>query len=83
MLDPAIDHLRLNGTDVDCAEIQMYASQYFIQISELLKRLPRVILLLPKTNDSLRAVDNALGASVNTYVIIGQELIRSTLKVKL
>lgn len=72
VLDPAIDHLRLNGTDADRAELQMYASQYFMQISELLKRLPRVILLLLKTNDCLRAVDNALGASVNTYVIIGR-----------
>lgn len=72
VLDPAIDHLRLNGTDADRSELQMYASQYFVQISELLKRLPRVILLLLKTNDCLRAVDNALGASVNTYVIIGR-----------
>lgn len=39
---------------------QMYASQYFSQISELLRRLPRVILLLLKTNDCLRAVNNSL-----------------------
>lgn len=38
----------------------MYASQYFTQISELLRRLPRVILLMLKTNDCLRAVNNAL-----------------------
>jgi len=39
---------------------QMYASQYFSQISELLRRLPRVILLMLKTNDCLRAVNNSL-----------------------
>ncbi|GLJ21461.1 hypothetical protein SUGI_0395900 [Cryptomeria japonica] len=72
VVDPAIDHLRLNGTSEDRSELQMYASQYFVQISELLKRLPRVILLLLKTNDCLRAVDHALGASVNTYTIIGR-----------
>eukprot|EP01018_Ginkgo_biloba_P033544 Gb_18758 [translate_table: standard] len=72
VVDPAIDHLKMVGTDDDRAELQMYASQYFMQISELLKRLPRVILLLLKTNDCLRAVDHALGAPVNTFVIIGR-----------
>ena len=38
----------------------MYASQYLSQISELLRRLPRVILLMLKTNDCLRAVNIAL-----------------------
>lgn len=40
--------------------LQMYASQYFPEISELLRRLPRVILLMLKTNDCLRAVNNSL-----------------------
>lgn len=40
--------------------LQMYASQYFTQITELLRRLPRVILLMLKTNDCLRAVSNSL-----------------------
>ncbi len=39
---------------------QGYASQYFGEVSTLLGRLPRVVLLLLKTNDCLRAVDNAL-----------------------
>lgn len=38
----------------------MYASQYLLELTELLRRLPRVLLLLLKTNDCLRAVDNAL-----------------------
>lgn len=46
---------------------QMYASQYFSQISELLRRLPRVILLMLKTNDCLRAVNNSLVFSL-TFV---------------
>lgn len=40
--------------------LQMYASQYFPQITELLRRLPRVILLMLKTNDCLRAVNRSL-----------------------
>lgn len=38
----------------------MYASEYFFEISELLRRLPREIVLLLKTNDCLRAVNNSL-----------------------
>ncbi|TYG65742.1 hypothetical protein ES288_D06G211300v1 [Gossypium darwinii] len=53
---------------------RMYASQYFPQISELLRRLPRVILLMLKTNDCLRAVNNSLlhGSSLETFLIIGR-----------
>lgn len=47
----------------------MYASQYFPQISELLRRLPRVILLMLKTNDCLRAVNNSLVFSTFLYLI--------------
>ncbi|KAF4386096.1 hypothetical protein F8388_016348 [Cannabis sativa] len=60
VIDPAIDHLVIRGGDGDRSELQMYASQYFPQISELLRRLPRVILLMLKTNDCLRSVNNAL-----------------------
>ena len=40
--------------------MQTYAAQYMGEVSELLRRLPGVLLLLLKTNDCLRAVDNAL-----------------------
>ncbi|XVF40738.1 hypothetical protein PTKIN_Ptkin01aG0139000 [Pterospermum kingtungense] len=72
--DPAVDHLVIKGTDSDRSELQMYASQYFPQISELLRRLPRVILLMLKTNDCLRAVNNSLlqGSSLETFLIIGK-----------
>lgn len=72
VVDPAVDHLVVKGTDH--SELQMYASQYFPQITELLSRLPRVILLMLKTNDCLRAVSNALGqgSSLETYLIIGR-----------
>lgn len=74
VIDPAVDHLVIKGTDSDRSELQMYASQYFPQISELLSRLPRVILLMLKTNDCLRAVNNSLlqGSSLETFLIIGR-----------
>ncbi|OMO76003.1 hypothetical protein COLO4_25711 [Corchorus olitorius] len=74
VIDTAVDHLVINGTESDRSEIQMYASQYFPEISELLRRLPRVILLMLKTNDCLRAVNNSLlqGSSLETFMIIGK-----------
>ncbi|XP_051121806.1 putative ABC1 protein At2g40090 [Andrographis paniculata] len=72
VVDPALDHLVVQATDR--TELQMYASQYFSQISELLRRLPRVILLMLKTNDCLRSVNKALtdGSSLDTFFIIGR-----------
>ncbi|CAN1174804.1 Putative ABC1 protein At2g40090 [Linum perenne] len=74
VIDPAVDHLVIRGNTSELSELQMYASQYFPQISELLRRLPRVILLLLKTNDCLRAVNNSLlqGSSLESFFIVGK-----------
>lgn len=74
VVDPSVDHLVIKGNDGDRSELQMYASQYFPQISELLRRLPRVILLMLKTNDCLRAVNSSLlqASSLQTFLIIGK-----------
>nr|CAB3498961.1 unnamed protein product [Digitaria exilis] len=57
VIDPSPDHLVLDRKTTDYSELQDYASLYFSEISELLRRLPRVML---KTNDCLRAVNHAL-----------------------
>ncbi|KAJ0102758.1 hypothetical protein Patl1_06598 [Pistacia atlantica] len=49
VIDPAVDHLVIQGTEGDRSELQMYASEYFPQISELLRRLPRVQGSSPET----------------------------------
>ncbi|OAY46247.1 putative ABC1 protein At2g40090 [Manihot esculenta] len=74
VVDPTVDHLVIQDNDNERSELQMYASQYFPEISELLRRLPRVILLMLKTNDCLRAVNNSLlqGSSLETFFIIGK-----------
>ncbi|KAJ9540697.1 hypothetical protein OSB04_027203 [Centaurea solstitialis] len=74
VIDPAVDHLAIQGNAGDHSELQMYASLYFPQITELLHKLPRVILLMLKTNDCLRAVNNALvqRPSVESFIIIGR-----------
>lgn len=63
------ERLKLPGTVEDKRMIQQYAQQYAAEISQLLLRIPRPLLLLLKTNDCLRAVDHALGQPVNTYAI--------------
>lgn len=74
VVNTSVDHLVIKGTKEDRSELQMYASQYFPQISELLRRLPRVILLMLKTNDCLRSVNNELvkGSSLESFLIVGK-----------
>nr|GMD57646.1 putative ABC1 protein At2g40090 [Ipomoea batatas] len=74
VVDPSVDHLVIQGTDNERSELQMYASAYLPQITELLRRLPRVILLMLKTNDCLRAVNRTLvqGSSLESFYIIGK-----------
>ncbi|KAH8931541.1 hypothetical protein BDL97_19G027700 [Sphagnum fallax] len=73
IVDQSFDHLNIPDTPEQRDELQGYASQYFGEVSTLLGRLPRVVLLLLKTNDCLRAVDNALGTPVNTYLIVARK----------
>ncbi|GAV85603.1 ABC1 domain-containing protein [Cephalotus follicularis] len=83
VIDPAVDHLVIKGSDSDRSELQMYASEYFPQISELLRRLPRVILLMLKTNECLRTVNKSLGSSLETFLIIGRVSSEAVLDAKL
>ncbi|XP_020539804.1 putative ABC1 protein At2g40090 [Jatropha curcas] len=84
VVDPAVDHLVIQGNESELSELQMYASQYFHEISELLRRLPRVILLMLKTNDCLRTVNNSLlqGSSLETFFIIGKVSSEAVLEAK-
>ncbi|XP_057523186.1 putative ABC1 protein At2g40090 [Amaranthus tricolor] len=85
VIDTSVDHLVVKGTEDDRSELRMYASLYFPQISELLRRLPRVILLMLKTNDCLRAVNNDLlqGSSLDTFFIIGRVSSEAVIQAKL
>ncbi|WJX38442.1 hypothetical protein P8452_26107 [Trifolium repens] len=85
VIDPSMDHLVIQGSESDRSELQMYASEYFHEISELLRRLPRVILLMMKTNDCLRAVNNTLiqGSSLETFFIIGKVSSEAVIEAKM
>ncbi|EOA26863.1 hypothetical protein CARUB_v10022955mg [Capsella rubella] len=84
VIDTSVDHLVIQGSKEDVSELQMYASQYFSEISELLRRLPRVILLMLKTNDCLRSVNNELmqGSSLESFLIIGKVSSQAVLEAK-
>ncbi|KAK7281154.1 hypothetical protein RIF29_08885 [Crotalaria pallida] len=85
VVDPSMDHLVIQGNESDRSELQMYASEYVHEISELLRRIPRVILLMLKTNDCLRAVNNALfqGSSLETFLIIGKVSSKAVIDAKM
>ena len=56
-----IDHLYMSGDEEERKSIQQTSQMFAAQITQLLFKVPRVLLLLLKTNDCLRSVDLALG----------------------
>ena len=56
-----VDHLYMSGDDEERQSIQQTSQVFAAQITQLLFKVPRVLLLLLKTNDCLRSVDLALG----------------------
>jgi aarF domain-containing kinase len=57
---------------VDKTVMAGYAQRFLRQIMDLLARIPREMLLLLKTNDCLRHIDNALGSPANTLLVTGR-----------
>ena len=57
----SLDHLQLPSDAEARRKLQSQAAQFSRQISDLLWRMPRPLLLLLKTNDCLRTVDACLG----------------------
>lgn len=61
MISKDIDHLYMSGDEEERNSIQQTSQMFAAQITQLLFKVPRVLLLLLKTNDCLRSVDLALG----------------------
>ncbi|KAL3145108.1 hypothetical protein ABBQ38_001717 [Trebouxia sp. C0009 RCD-2024] len=72
-----INHLYMSGDEEERNSIQQTSQMFAAQITQLLFKVPRVLLLLLKTNDCLRSVDLALGEPVNTFVITARECSRA------
>lgn len=62
-----IDHLYMSGDEEERKSIQQTSQMFAAQITQLLFKVPRVLLLLLKTNDCLRSVDLALGEVRTAY----------------
>nr|CAG4640769.1 EOG090X047B [Eulimnadia texana] len=62
-------------------EIKNDASKYLIEITEVLHRVPREMLLIFKTNDLLRGLDYMLGvkSSASTFVTMSRSCAKATL----
>lgn len=75
--NPELDSLRADGDDAEKAMLQGYAKRYFKEISLVLNRVPRQMLLLFKCNDCLRHIDRKLGAPVNTFLITAKTCARA------
>lgn len=61
----------------DNEEVRGYARKYQAEISELLRRVPRELLLLLKTNDCLRSIDAELGRPLNAISITARACCRA------
>ncbi|XP_070325786.1 aarF domain-containing protein kinase 1 isoform X2 [Odocoileus virginianus] len=66
-------------TATEDSEIRNHAANYLPQISQLLNRVPRQMLLIFKTNDLLRGIEAALGirASASSFLNMSRCCIRA------
>lgn len=67
-----VDRLKAKGTAGEKEMLKAYAQKYFKDISVLLRRIPRKLLLVLKTNDCLRHLDKKLGAPINSTIIVAK-----------
>ncbi len=66
------ERLKSTNTKADSEMLKVYAEKYFKDIVNLLGRVDSDMLLLLKTNDCLRHLDNKLGSPVNTSKIVAR-----------
>ena len=71
------NRLKHDRTEKEKEEIQEFVGQHAREISGLLAKVPRELLLLLKTNDCLRSVDKELGAGYNSFLVTARECVRT------
>ena len=64
----------------DNSKLRGYARQYHNEISELLRRMPRALLLLLKASDCLRSIDVVLGRPLNTIAITARACCKASME---
>eukprot|EP01031_Cornospumella_fuschlensis_P030613 gene30613-36989_t len=65
-----LNKLKRNVKSTEHTMLQAYAKQYFREIVELLGQVPSDLLLVFKTNDCLRHIDNTLGTPINSTAVV-------------
>lgn len=66
--EPDYIRLKSKGTGAETEILRGYAHRYFNDIMKLLVSVPSDLLLVLKTNDCLRHLDNSLGAPINSAI---------------
>jgi aarF domain-containing kinase len=77
IVDKQANHLSVPNTKEHKEKAQAFAADNAANISALLLKMPRPLLLLLKTNDCLRSVDFMLGNPVNSFIICARECTRA------
>jgi|APGre2960657404_1045060.scaffolds.fasta_scaffold160061_1 aarF domain-containing kinase len=72
-----LDRLVVPTSRTDRAALAASAAEQSADITALLQRMPRALLMLLKTNDCLRSVDVALGRPMNSLGITARECHRA------
>ena len=72
-----LNSLRFRNSAADRESSKKYAREYADEIGVVLRKVPRELLLILKTNDCLRNVDLALGHPVNNFVISARYIQRA------
>jgi aarF domain-containing kinase len=71
-----LDKLRVTGS-ADLNATKRHVQQYHAEIGDVLRTVPRELLLILKTNDCLRNVDMSLGAPANNFIISARYIQRA------
>ena len=74
--NPSSDHLRLEHSEAEREAAADIAQRFAVEICDLLRRMPRALLLLLKTNDCLRSVDYALGTVRGCVALLSRGVLR-------
>lgn len=69
----------MDGLVVQGEEIKRGVTQYLPEISDVLNRVPRQVLLLLKTNDLLRGIETKLDtrSNINTFLTMSKTCVRA------
>lgn len=77
LMEPELDSIQQDRSTRGKLETRRHAKEYADGIQEILRQIPREIILLLKTNDCLRAIDTSLGSPMNTFLVTARYCTRA------